>query len=61
MTGKALAAGIIANRIDQEPAASVVPLTHFLNDATPLRELHALWDGMLCELGCLLSCSGLLS
>ena len=33
MSGKALAAGISARLVDQEPAASAVPLTYFSNDA----------------------------
>ena len=33
MSGKALAAGITASLVDQEPAASAVPLTYFSNDA----------------------------
>ena len=32
VSGKALAAGITANLVDQEPAASAVPLTDFSND-----------------------------
>ena len=33
VSGKASAAGIAANRVDQEPAASALPLTYFSNDA----------------------------
>jgi hypothetical protein len=33
VSGKALAAGIAANLIDQKPAASAVPLTYLSNDA----------------------------
>jgi hypothetical protein len=33
VSGKALAAGITASLVDQEPAASAVPLTYFSNDA----------------------------
>jgi hypothetical protein len=43
VSGKALAAGIAANLVDQEPAASAVPLTYFSNDAysDPLRAFCA--------------------
>jgi hypothetical protein len=33
VSGKALAAGIAANLVDQGPAASAVPLAYFSNDA----------------------------
>jgi hypothetical protein len=33
VSGKTLAAGITANLVNQEPAASAVPLTYFSNDA----------------------------
>ena len=36
VSGKALAAGITASLVDQEPAASAVPLTYFSNDAKHL-------------------------
>jgi hypothetical protein len=39
VSGKALAAGITANRSDQEPAASAVPLTYYSNDAKKNEEL----------------------